>query len=78
MILTSKFKGKTVLIKQINFKDLNILHKLINIGLKPGVKVQVLDYDQNKKLIHIDIYNVEYVLREQDCKDIDVEEIKND
>lgn len=73
MILTSKFKGKTVWIKQINFKDPNILHKLDNIGLTAGAKVKVLDYDPNKKLLHLDIYNVDYVLRERDCKAIEVE-----
>lgn len=77
MILTSKFKGKTVLIKQIDFKDSHILHKLNNIGLAPGVKVKVLNYDPNKKLIHLDVYNIDYVLRLQDCKYIDVEEIKD-
>ena len=74
MILTSKFKGKTVLVKQINFKDPYISHKLENIGLAPGVIVKVLDYDRNKKILHLDIYNVEYVLRTEDCKYIDVEE----
>ena len=76
MILTSKFKGKTVLVKQINFKDPYISHKLENIGLVPGVLIKVLDYNQNDKLIHLDIYNVEYVLRTEDCKYIDVEEKK--
>ena len=76
MILTSKFKGKTVLIKQINFKDPYISHKLEIIGLTPGVIVNVLDYNRNKKLLHLDIYNVEYVLRTEDCKYIDVEEAK--
>ena len=76
MILTSKFKGKTVLIKQINFKDPYISYKLENIGLIPGVTVNVLDYNRNKKLLHLDIYNVEYVLRAEDCKYIDVEETK--
>ncbi len=73
MILTSKFKGKTVYIKQINFKDPKILHKLDNIGLTKGVKVNVLDYNPNKKLLHLNIYNVDYVLREKDCKYIEVE-----
>ena len=76
MVLTSKFKGKTVFIKQINFTDPQVLHKLDNVGLTPGVKVKVLDYDPNKKLIHLDIYNVDYVLREKDCKYIDVEEVE--
>ena len=76
MILTSKFKGKTVLVKQINFKDPYISHKLENIGLTPGVIVKVLDYDRNNKILHLDIYNVEYVLRTEDCKYIDVKEKK--
>ena len=76
MILTSKFKGKTVLVKQINFKYHYISHKLENIGLTPGVIVNVLDYNRSKKLLHLDIYNVEYVLRTEDCKYIDVEEVK--
>ena len=78
MILTSKFKGKTVLIKQINFQDPAILHKFDNIGLAPGVKVNILDYDPNKKLIHLQIFNVDYVLREKDCIYIDVEEEKHE
>lgn len=76
MILTSKFKGKTVLVKQINFKDPYISHKLENIGLVPGAIIKVLDYNQSNKLLHLDIYNVEYVLRTEDCKYIDVEEAK--
>lgn len=76
MILTSKFKGKTVLVKQINFKDPYISHKLENIGLVPGVTIKILDYNRNNKLMHLDIYNVEYVLRTEDCKYIDVEEAK--
>ena len=76
MILTSKFKGKTVLVKQINFKDPYISHKLENIGLVPGVTIKILDYNWNNKLMHLDIYNVEYVLRTEDCKYIDVEEVK--
>lgn len=76
MILTSKFKGKTVLVKQINFKDPYISHKLENIGLVPGATIKVLDYNRSCKLIHLDIYNVEYVLRTKDCKYIDVEEEK--
>ncbi|MBQ2349386.1 MAG: ferrous iron transport protein A [Mycoplasma sp.] len=76
MILTSKFKGKTVLVKQINFKDPYISHKLENIGLVPGVTIKILDYNRNNKLMHLDIYNVEYVLRTEDCKYIDVEEVK--
>ena len=76
MILTSKFKGKTVLVKQINFKDPYISHKLENIGLVPGVTIKILDYNRNNKLMHLDIYNVEYVLRTEDCKYIDVEEKK--
>lgn len=76
MILTSKFKGKTVLVKQINFKDPYISHKLENIGLVPGVTIKILDYNQNNKLMHLDIYNVEYVLRTEDCKYINVEEVK--
>ena len=50
MVLTSKFKGKTVLIKQINFKDPHILHKLENIGLSAGSIVKILDYDKNMKM----------------------------
>lgn len=73
MILTSKFKGKTVYIKQINFKDPQIIHKLDNIGLTAGTKVKVLDYNPSKKLLHLDVYNVDYVLRESDCKLIDIE-----
>ncbi len=76
MILTSKFKGKTVLVKQINFKDPYISHKLENIGLVPGVTIKILDYNRNNKLMHLDIYNVEYVLRTEDCKYINVEEVK--
>ena len=76
MVLTSKFKGKTVLIKQINFNDPHILHKLENIGLSAGSIVKILDYDKNEDLLHIDIYNVDYVFRAKDCENIDVEEVK--
>ncbi len=77
MILTSQFKGKTVYIKQINFKDPHIVHKLDNIGLTPGARVKVLNFNKDKKLLYLDIGNVDYVLRERDCHAIEVEEARS-
>ena len=76
MILTNKFKGKTVLIKQINFTDQYIFHKMKNIGIDKGSIIKILSYDKNKSVLHLEIHNVEYVMRVEDCKFIDVKEIK--
>lgn len=76
MELSNNFKGKELKIVSLNFKDKNILHKLNNIGIIPGNTIKVLDYDKNNSIIHINVFGVEYVLRESDAKLINVEEIK--
>ena len=78
MILTGKFKGKTVQIEQINFQDPHILHKLDNIGLTVGAIIKVLDFNTDKKLLYLSIYNVDYVLRESDCYGVEVKEISEE
>ena len=77
MRLSYKLKGKTVEITLMNFKDKEISHKLTNIGFVPKAKFKVLDYNKSKKVLHLLIFNVQYVLREKDCKDIHVKVIKD-
>lgn len=54
------------------------MHKLNNIGITPGNKIIVLGYHNSKSLLHVQVYNVEYVLRASDCKLIDVSIIANE
>ncbi len=70
--LTSKLKGKEVEIVALNFNDELIKHKLENIGFIKGVKVKVLDNNISNKVLHLQLFNVQYVLREENCKFIDV------
>lgn len=70
--LTSKLKGKQVEIVALNFNDELIKHKLENIGFIKGVKVKVLDNNISNKVLHLQLFNVQYVLREENCKFIDV------
>lgn len=70
--LTSKLKGKQVEIIALNFNDELIKHKLENIGFIKGVKVKVLDNNISNKVLHLQLFNVQYVLREENCKFIDV------
>lgn len=73
--LSSKLKGKTVKIISLNFTDHLIRHKLENIGFIKGAEVKVLDNDDSNKVLHLQLYNVQYVLREENCKLIDVKVI---
>ena len=43
--LSNKFRGKTVTVKSVDFHNPDVLHKLKNIGIVEGCRVQVLDYD---------------------------------
>ena len=65
--LSHKFKGKCVEIVSNHYIDEEIKHKIANIGLVPGAKVQVLDYNKSNHVLHLKVCNVEYVLREKDC-----------
>lgn len=75
MKLSNELRNKTLKIEKLNFKDQHILHKLNNIGICENSVIKVLDYEDNKKLIHLLVYGVQYVLREQDCRNIDVQEV---
>ena len=73
--LSSKLKGKTVEIVALNFTDHLVKHKLENIGFTKGAEVKVLDNNDSNKVLHLQLYNVQYVLREENCKHIDVKVI---
>lgn len=73
MHLGYMLKGKTVEIISLDFKDEEVIHKLNNIGLVPQAQLKILDYNKSKKVLHLLIYNVQYVLREQDCQHINVQ-----
>jgi Fe2+ transport system protein FeoA len=77
MKLTHTLKGKTVKVKSTNFVDKHINHKITNIGITENTIIDVLDYDDNNRLLHLLIYGVEYVLREKDCKFINVSEYQD-
>ena len=72
MKLTNKLKGKTIKINKLNFNDDYIFHKLNNVGICNNSIVKILDYSDSKKVMHLLVYGVEYVLRERDCWNIDV------
>lgn len=74
--LSSKLKGKTVEIVSLNFTDHLIKHKLENMGFIKGAQVKVLDNDDSNKVLHLQLYNVQYVLREENCNLIDVKVIE--
>jgi len=73
--LSSSLKGKTVKIVALNFTDHLIKHKLENLGFVKGAEVKVLDNDDANNVLHLQLFNVQYVLREENCKSIDVEVI---
>jgi Fe2+ transport system protein FeoA len=70
-------KGKRVKVNSVNFKDSYIFHKISNIGINKNVIIDVLDYDKSDRLLHLLVYGVEYVLREKDCRYINVSEYKD-
>lgn len=73
--LSSRLKGKTVKIVSLNFTDHLIKHRLENIGFIKGALVKVLDNNDSNKVLHLQLYNVQYVLREENCSLIDVQVI---
>lgn len=73
--LTSKLKGKQVQIVALNFNDELIKHKLENIGFIKGVKIKVHNNNDSNNVLHLQLFNVQYVLREENCKFIDVKVI---
>jgi len=77
MILTHKLKGHKLIITKINFTDPYIAHKINNIGLVVGNVIKVLDYNSNNSILHLEVYGTEYVLRERDCFNIEVQECKD-
>jgi Fe2+ transport system protein FeoA len=77
MKLTHSLKGKTIKVISTNFENMYIAHKINNIGITKNTIIDVLDYDHNDRLLHLLIYGVEYVLREKDCKSINVSEYKD-
>ncbi|GHU48551.1 hypothetical protein FACS1894218_5790 [Bacilli bacterium] len=77
MQLTSQLKGKTVQVIDVQFSDPIIMHKLNNIGITKNTILQVLNYDQSNKILHLLIHGVEYVLREKDCRYINVRECQD-
>lgn len=75
-VLSHKHKGKSVKIVSTHFKDPEVKHKVANIGLVPGAKIEVLDYNKTNHVLHLKVCNVEYVLREKDCNLIYVTNIQ--
>jgi Fe2+ transport system protein FeoA len=77
MKLSATLKSKTVVVEKVNITDQHILHKINNIGITNGTIIKVLDYDNSDKILHLLIYGVEYVLREEDCRQINVREYQD-
>ncbi|MBQ6970331.1 ferrous iron transport protein A [bacterium] len=71
--LSYKHKGKIVKIHSTCFHDVESQHKIANIGLVPGAIIKVLDYNKSNHVLHLQVCNVEYVLRDEDCNLIYVE-----
>lgn len=73
--LSSALKGKTVKIVALNFTDHLVKHKLENLGFTKGAEIKVLDNNDSNKVLHLQLFNVQYVLREENCHSIDVKVI---
>lgn len=73
--LSYKHKGKSVRIHSTHFHDIESKHKIANIGLVPGAIVKVFDYNKSNHVLHLQVCNVEYVLRDEDCNLIYVETV---
>jgi Fe2+ transport system protein FeoA len=77
MHLSYRLKGKVVKVTNVHFKDQHVLHKMNNVGITKNTIIKVLDYDQSNTLLHLLVYGVEYVLRAEDCRYIDVREYRD-
>jgi Fe2+ transport system protein FeoA len=77
MQLSYRLKGEVVKVTGVNFKDQYILHKMNNIGITKNTILKVLDYDKSNALLHLLVYGVEYVLRAEDCRYINVREYQD-
>lgn len=73
--LTSELKGKTVKVVALHFTDHLMKHKLENLGFIEGAEVKVLNNDNSNNVLHLQLFNVQYVLREENCRLIDVKVI---
>ncbi|MDR3257200.1 MAG: ferrous iron transport protein A [Mycoplasmataceae bacterium] len=77
MQLTYHLKGKVVEVTDVKFKDEHIVHKINNIGITRNTIIKVLDYDKDNTILHLLVYGVEYVLRAEECRYINVREYKD-
>jgi Fe2+ transport system protein FeoA len=77
MQLSYRLKGEVVKVTDVYFRDQHILHKLNNIGITKNTILKVLDYDKSNTILHLLVYGVEYVLRAEDCRYINVREYKD-
>ncbi|MDR3329813.1 MAG: ferrous iron transport protein A [Mycoplasmataceae bacterium] len=77
MQLTCQLKGRVVEVTDVKFQDQHIVHKINNIGITKNTLIKVLDYDKDNTLLHLLVYGVEYVLRAEDCRYINVREYKD-
>ncbi|MDR3163905.1 MAG: ferrous iron transport protein A [Mycoplasmataceae bacterium] len=77
MQLTHRCKGKTLEVTDVCFADQHIMHKINNIGITNNTILKVLNYDKSNRLLHLLVYGVEYVLRTQDCRYINVRECQD-
>ncbi|MDR0675046.1 MAG: ferrous iron transport protein A [Mycoplasmataceae bacterium] len=77
MQLSYRLKGEVVEVTDVRFQDQHVLHKLDNIGITKNTILKILDYNKSNSLLHLLIYGVEYVLRAEDCRYINVREYKD-
>ncbi len=75
MNLDFKCKNMVVRVKDLKFDDHETKCKLNNIGIFKGSIMKVLCQNSSNDVIHIEIDDVEYVLRVEDSSKIEVEEI---
>ncbi len=73
--LSHSFNNKKVKIISINFDDISLLNVFQNIGIFPGVIIDVKSYKFNRKNLHILVNDVEYAIRLSDAKNIFVRSI---
>ncbi len=75
MNLDFKCKNMVVRVKDLHFNDKETTCKLNNIGIFKGSIMKVLCQNSSNDVIHIEIDDVEYVIRVEDSSKIEVEEI---
>jgi Fe2+ transport system protein FeoA len=77
MNLSANHKGHKVQVIGVKFNNKHFVHKINNIGINKDAIIEVLNYHDTERVLHLLVYGVEYVLRTKDCRYINVREYKD-